>query len=114
MCISDWSSDVCSSDLSSAVREELSKYISERPCPDCGGARLNAAARHVFVADRPLPDLVALPIDEALAFVGQMQPPGWRGEIDRKSVVQGMSGSLRYRLDGCRHMKIKKKHTKRN
>jgi excinuclease ABC subunit A len=26
---------------SPAVREELSKYISERPCPECHGARLN-------------------------------------------------------------------------
>ncbi|MCZ3114917.1 hypothetical protein NYZ21_20990, partial [Acinetobacter baumannii] len=41
---------------SAAVREELAKYISERPCPDCGGARLNRAARSVFVAERPLPD----------------------------------------------------------
>jgi excinuclease ABC subunit A len=40
---------------SAAVREELSKYISERPCPECGGARLNRSARNVFVADRPLP-----------------------------------------------------------
>src|SRR5690606_21786020 len=28
---------------SAAVREELGKYISERPCPDCGGTRLNRA-----------------------------------------------------------------------
>jgi len=24
------------------VREELAKYLGMRPCPDCGGARLNA------------------------------------------------------------------------
>jgi len=28
-----------------AVREELGKFISTRPCPDCNGARLNRAAR---------------------------------------------------------------------
>ncbi|MBO7942243.1 hypothetical protein JTP77_041050, partial [Streptomyces sp. S9] len=43
---------------SAAVREELAKFISQRPCPDCGGARLNRAARNVFVAERPLPELV--------------------------------------------------------
>src|SRR3546814_3527791 len=63
---------------SSAVREELSKYIRERPCPDCGGARLNAAARTVFAADRPLPDLVVLPIAAAPAFFGQLHVPGSR------------------------------------
>ena len=31
------------------VREELAKYLSNRPCPECEGTRLNRAARHVFV-----------------------------------------------------------------
>ena len=34
---------------SPAVREELSKFISERPCPACHGQRLNRSARNVFV-----------------------------------------------------------------
>ena len=33
---------------SSAVREELAKFISNRPCTSCEGTRLSAA-RHVFV-----------------------------------------------------------------
>src|SRR5260370_12561977 len=37
------------------VREELAKYLGMRPCPDCGGTRLNPAARFVFVAERRLP-----------------------------------------------------------
>ena len=37
---------------SAAVREELAKYISERACTECGGARLNRAARNVFVAEQ--------------------------------------------------------------
>ena len=41
---------------SPAVREELAKYISDRPCPDCDGERLNRSARNVFVGDRNLPD----------------------------------------------------------
>ncbi|GAA4863468.1 excinuclease ABC subunit UvrA [Luteimonas vadosa] len=73
---------------SSAVREELAKYISEQPCPDCGGARLNAAARNVFVAERPLHSLVVLPIDEALQFFESMELPGWRGEIAAKIVKE--------------------------
>src|SRR5690606_5299492 len=35
---------------SSMVREELAKYLSTRPCPECAGTRLNRAARNVFVA----------------------------------------------------------------
>ncbi|MFN8917685.1 MAG: excinuclease ABC subunit UvrA, partial [Burkholderiales bacterium] len=34
---------------SMAVREELAKYISAQPCPDCHGTRLRREARHVLV-----------------------------------------------------------------
>ena len=37
---------------SATVREELAKYRSSRACPDCGGTRLNRAARNVFVENR--------------------------------------------------------------
>ena len=73
---------------SAAVREELSKYVSERACPECGGARLNRQARNVFVADRPLPDIAVLPIDACLAFFETLSLPGWRGEIATKIVKE--------------------------
>ena len=73
---------------SAAVREELSKYISERPCPECGGARLNRQARNVFVADRPLHEIAVLPIDACLAFFDSLSLPGWRGEIAAKIVKE--------------------------
>ena len=50
------------------VREELAKFISQRPCPDCKGERLNRSARNVFVGDRNLPTLTALPIDQSPDF----------------------------------------------
>ncbi|NKI34672.1 excinuclease ABC subunit UvrA [Wenzhouxiangella sp. XN79A] len=66
---------------SRVVREELSRYISEQPCPECGGQRLNAAARNVFIADRSLPDVAAWSIEQCLAFFDQLKLDGWRGEI---------------------------------
>ena len=73
---------------SAAVREELAKYISERCCPDCGGARLNRQARNVFVADRPLHEIAVLPIDGCLQFFDGLTLPGWRGEIAAKIVKE--------------------------
>ncbi len=73
---------------SAAVREELAKYISERCCPDCGGARLNRQARNVFVADRPLHEIAVLPIDGCLQFFDGLTLPGWRGEIATKIVKE--------------------------
>jgi excinuclease ABC subunit A len=64
-----------------AVREELAKYLSDKPCPDCGGARLNRAARHVRVADATLPALSATSIGRAREAVDALEIPGHRGEI---------------------------------
>jgi len=71
-----------------SVREELAKYQSRKPCPDCGGARLNLAARHVFVDGHPLPDLTALPIRRAVAFFQALNLPGQRGEVAAKIVKE--------------------------
>ncbi|HZH42825.1 MAG TPA: excinuclease ABC subunit UvrA [Lysobacter sp.] len=94
---------------SAAVREELAKYISERPCPDCGGARLNRAARSVFVADRALPEIVVLPVDQALAFFRALTLPGWRGEIAAK-IVKEISDRLRFLVDvGLDYLTLERK-----
>ncbi|WP_374011896.1 excinuclease ABC subunit UvrA [Pseudoxanthomonas koreensis] len=94
---------------SPAVREELSKYISQRPCPDCGGARLNRAARNVFVAERPLPELVVLPVDEALAFFRGLNLAGWRGEIATK-IVKEINERLGFLVDvGLDYLTLERK-----
>ncbi|MEN4904115.1 excinuclease ABC subunit UvrA [Luteimonas sp. TWI1437] len=94
---------------SAAVREELAKFISERPCPDCGGARLNRSARNVFVADRPLQSLVVLPIDEALAFFEGLELPGWRGEIAAK-IVKEIGERLSFLVDvGLDYLTLERK-----
>ncbi|MFN2308174.1 MAG: excinuclease ABC subunit UvrA [Gammaproteobacteria bacterium] len=66
---------------SSVVRDELAKYLSTQPCPDCHGTRLNRSARHVTVAGQTLPTLAALPIGRAQTFFGTLTLPGRRGEI---------------------------------
>jgi excinuclease ABC subunit A len=44
---------------SMAVREELAKYLNNKPCPECGGMRLRREARHVFVGGRNISGLGA-------------------------------------------------------
>ena len=69
---------------SDAVREELSRYLSEQACPECDGQRLNRAARNVFVAERNLPSLTTLSVRDAEAFFTQLTLPGHKGEIADK------------------------------
>ena len=80
---------------SNAVREELSRYISTHACPACKGTRLNTAARHVFITNRNLPELTALPIGNALEFFKQLKLPGKRGKIADK-VVKEISQRLEF------------------
>ncbi|SEP06300.1 excinuclease ABC subunit UvrA [Aquisalimonas asiatica] len=66
---------------SGIVREELARYRRARTCPECGGGRLNRAARNVLVEERSLPELAALPVGESLDFFRALTLDGARGEI---------------------------------
>ena len=81
-----------------AVREELAKYLSNQPCPECGGTRLNRAARNVFVAERTLPDIARLAVSDALSFSDELKLEGWRGEIAAK-IVKEIHERLRFLSD---------------
>ncbi|RTZ60099.1 MAG: excinuclease ABC subunit UvrA [Gammaproteobacteria bacterium] len=69
---------------SSAVREDLARYISTRPCKSCGGARLRTEARHVFIADRGIHDITGMPIAATLEFFHNLHLQGRRAEIAEK------------------------------
>jgi len=71
---------------SSAVREELSRFLNSRPCPECGGTRLNRSARNVFVADLSLPEISEMSVGHARRFFETLQLDGWRATIADKIV----------------------------
>ena len=83
---------------SAAVREELSRFISQRPCPGCAGQRLNRSARNVFVGESNLPSLTALPIGQSLAYFDALELAGWRGEIATK-IVKEIRDRLHFLVD---------------
>jgi excinuclease ABC subunit A len=83
---------------SSMVREELAKFLSQQPCPACAGTRLNVAARHVFVADKAIPDVTSMAVGQALTFFDTLNLGGWRGEIASK-VVREIGNRLRFLAD---------------
>jgi excinuclease ABC subunit A len=80
------------------VREELSRYLGVRPCPECHGTRLNRAARFVFVAEKSLPEVAHLTVGRALDFLGTLELPGWRGEVAGK-IVKSVVERLRFLSD---------------
>jgi len=81
-----------------AVREDLAKYLSLTKCAECNGTRLIKPARHVFIADKNLPAITALPIDQALAFFSTLKLPGIKGEIAAK-ILKEVQDRLQFLLN---------------
>ncbi len=69
---------------SQMVRDELAKYLAQKTCEQCHGSRLNTAARHVYISEKPINEITCLPIKQALTFFNQLKLPGHRGEIAEK------------------------------
>ncbi|PLW81135.1 excinuclease ABC subunit UvrA [Kineobactrum sediminis] len=83
---------------SQSVREELAKFLSTQPCPDCHGTRLRQDARHVFVDDRNLPSITEMPVGDAEVYFGQLQLEGRKGEIASK-ILKELRARYRFLVD---------------
>ncbi|KLU14969.1 MULTISPECIES: excinuclease ABC subunit UvrA [Xenorhabdus] len=69
---------------STAVREELAKYISNRSCVSCDGTRLRKEARYVFIEDTTLPQISDFSIGHTMAFFQNIKLSGQRAQIAEK------------------------------
>jgi excinuclease ABC subunit A len=79
---------------SQTVREELAKFLSTQPCPDCHGTRLRRESRHVWVGEKTLPAVTRLPVGDASAYFGALQLTGQKGQIADKILKE-----IRQRLE---------------
>jgi len=75
---------------SEAIREQLSKYLTIRACDVCQGSRLCKEARNVFIHKVNLPDIAAMPIDQALTFFSNLKLSGYRQEIAERILKEIM------------------------
>ncbi|OON41656.1 excinuclease ABC subunit A [Izhakiella australiensis] len=80
---------------STAVREELAKFISNRSCTSCHGTRLRREARHVFVENTTLPTISDMSIGHAMAFFQNIKLSGQRAKIAEK-VLKEIGDRLRF------------------
>lgn len=93
---------------SAAVREELVRYQSSCPCPDCAGARLRREARHVLLPAAPafLPgqdgvaifDLGRLNLAQCRDYFEQLNFDGAKAQIAEK-IVREIASRLRFLND---------------
>ena len=82
------------------MKNELERYMVERPCPECGGKRLRPEALAVSVDGRSISDVSALAIADALAWVGDL--PARLSERERtiaRMVLKEIAARLGFLID---------------
>ncbi len=83
---------------SEAVREELSRYINTVDCAACGGGRLNRIACHIRLGGCSLPQLCAMPLRRARAWLAELQlSPAERAIADR--IIEEVDSRLGFLID---------------
>lgn len=73
---------------SSAVRNEISKYLSTRPCKSCHGSRLNETARSVFVNDVSIDRITSMSIVDARNLFDGLELSGNKLDIGEKILIE--------------------------
>jgi excinuclease ABC subunit A len=73
---------------SQMVREELAKYLNNKPCPACGGARLRLEARHVLVGGKNIAAVSRLSLIDCRDFFNLLQLTGQRAQVAEKIVKE--------------------------
>jgi excinuclease ABC subunit A len=58
---------------SSSMRERIEEYMSFRPCPQCGGARLKPEVLAVTVGGRNIHEFTQMSVTRALAFLDELE-----------------------------------------
>jgi excinuclease ABC subunit A len=74
------------------VREELAKYLNDKPCPECHGTRLKREARHVKIGpdadQRAIYEVSNWPLKQASAFFGALKLDGQKAAIADKIIKE--------------------------
>jgi excinuclease ABC subunit A len=80
---------------SMAVKEELAKFINQKECPSCHGARLRIEARYVKVGsgkqERAIYEVAATPLRDTLAFFESLKLTGAKREIADRIIKEIVS-----------------------
>ena len=83
---------------STMVREDLSRFLSSQPCPDCNGTRLRPEARNVFIGGISLPDVSAKTIADAAGYFASLTLTGSRATIAEK-ILKELQDRLGFLVD---------------
>ncbi len=73
---------------SSAVREELAKFMTHQACPSCDGTRLKESARNVFIKEHNLPSITQMSIGDSFHYFSKLKFRGKKAKIAEKILTE--------------------------
>ena len=87
---------------SMAVKEELAKFINEKECPSCGGARLRTEARYVKIGNgqqqRAIYEVAKTPLRDCLTYFDDLTLTGAKKDIAER-VIKEIVARLKFLND---------------
>ncbi len=78
------------------LKDEISKYMSVLPCPECRGTRLKKEALSIKIQDRNINDITSFSIKDAKDFFGNLNLTK-----DKKPIGEPILKEVMRRLDFC-------------
>ena len=85
------------------IREDIERYMSERPCPTCKGKRLRPETLAVLIGERSIVDISELTVGEALEWATQIErdrgPLGGRERTIARQVMKEIRQRLGFLMD---------------
>ncbi|MFQ5900956.1 MAG: excinuclease ABC subunit UvrA, partial [Thermodesulfobacteriota bacterium] len=69
---------------SALIREDLEKYMDNRPCPTCMGARLKKESLHVKIQGLSIADVSKMSIKRAMEFFNEVRFEKQKAEVARR------------------------------
>ena len=80
------------------IREKISEFMSDRPCPTCKGKRLNPAALAVTVDDVSIIEVTGWPVVRALDWIQKLSAPGSSLTKRQKAIAERILKEINERL----------------
>ncbi|MFA5320197.1 MAG: excinuclease ABC subunit UvrA [Candidatus Omnitrophota bacterium] len=70
------------------LKEEITRFMSSQPCPECGGARLKKESLSVLVGERNISQVCGFTIREAIGFFSRLELNEQEGAIARQPLKE--------------------------
>lgn len=80
---------------SQSVREELAKFLNNKPCPECHGTRLRLEARHVKIGGKAIYEVSALSLKDSKHLFDTLELHGQKYAIAER-IVKEIASRLQF------------------